>query len=72
LLFRLSEYAKAKEELEASLAIFEANHDATNVDLAPTLGNLGNVLRELGEYAEAKEIQERELPSTRRTTVGMT
>jgi hypothetical protein len=31
LLFRLSEYAKAKEELEASLAIFEAHYGSEHV-----------------------------------------
>ena len=97
LLHRLSEYAKAKEELEAALAIFEAQLGSEHVRvaevlnslgaactdrwattaerescwseslrileakygtadfrLAPTLGTLGIVHRELGDYVKAK------------------
>ena len=61
LLFRLSEYAKAKVELEAALAIFEAHHGSEHVRVALVLNHLGGACIRLGDYSRARELLERSL-----------
>ena len=61
LLFRLRDYAKAKEELEASLAIFEAQYGSEHVRVAREQSRVGYACTELGDYRRAKELQQRAL-----------
>ena len=61
LLFRLRDSAKAKVELEASLAIFEAQYGSEHVRVARELSRLGVACIQLGEYSRARELLERSL-----------
>ena len=61
LLYRLGEYAKAKVELEAALAIFEAQLGSDHVRVAKVLNMLGGACIQLGEYRRARELLERSL-----------
>ena len=61
LLSQLRDYAKAKVELEASLAIFEAQYGSEHVRVASELGRVGSACIELGEDRRARELLERAL-----------
>ena len=61
LLFQLSEYAKAKVELETALAIFEAQHGRDHVPVAKVLNHLGVACIHLGDHRRARELLERSL-----------
>ena len=56
-----ADYVQAKDLLLRSVQLAERAHGPSHPLVAPALGNLGNVLLELGELAAARAAQERAL-----------
>jgi tetratricopeptide (TPR) repeat protein len=61
LLYQLRDYAKAKEELEASRAIFEAQYGSQHVRVAGELTRLGAARMMLGDHRRARGLLQRAL-----------